>query len=273
MTPSNVTRRLAGLEQRLGIRLIARSRVRSTVTDAGQRYYRELKTLLEQFDALENDVAGAATEPRGLLRVAGPSVFGARHLGPWLHELQRRAPALTVELLLSDQIVDLVEQGIDIAVRIGSPRDSSLTARRLGTLLTAVVASPDYLARTGTPKGPEALEQHEFIQHLPFRDEKLTLTGPKGRTVTVTCATRFTVSNILGVMEAVKAGAGLNAGPLWLYADAIARGELVHVLPRWDPGRGSIHALVLPGKYRPAKIDVALDMLREQVPRLPGIVA
>jgi DNA-binding transcriptional LysR family regulator len=271
--PSNVTRRLSGLEDRLGVRLINRSRVRSTATDAGQRYYSELKTLLKQLEALEDDVAGVAGEPRGLLRVAGPSVFGARHVGPWLHELQALYPRLEIDLVLTDRPVDLVEQSIDIAVRIGRLEDSSLIGVRLGTMLTVVVAAPAYISRYGTARTPEDLRQHQFVLHAGrLQTAKLTLTGPQGQAVTIPCRSRFTVSSILGVQEAVMAGAGLNAGPLWLYADAIDRGELIRVLPAWNPPRYPVHALLLPGRYRPAKSNSALAMLRVKVPMLPGII-
>ena len=271
--PSNVTRRLSGLEDRLGVRLINRSRVRSTATDAGQRYYSELKTLLKQLDALEDDVAGVAGEPRGLLRVAGPGVFGARHIGPWLHELQALYPRLEIDLVLTDRTVDLVEQSIDIAVRIGRLEDSSLIGVRLGTMLTVVVAAPAYLSRYGTARTPEDLRRHHLVLHAGrLQTAKLTLTGPQGRTVTIPCRSRFTVSSILGVQEAVMAGAGLNAGPLWLYAEAIERGELIRVLPAWNPPRYPVHALMVPGRYRPAKSNSALAMLRVKVSKLPGII-
>jgi DNA-binding transcriptional LysR family regulator len=267
--PSSVTRRLVALEERVGARLITRSRVRSTATEAGRRYYRELKLLLEQLQAIEADIADIATSPRGMLRVAAPSVFGARHVGPWLHALQLDTPALEVDLVLSDRARDLVEDGIDLAVQIGPLADSSLTAVRLGTMSTGVVAAPAYLARAGTPKTPHDLERHQFVLHRgPLQGATLELDGPRQRRVTLTCASRFGASSILGVYEAVMAGAGLNAGPLWLYAEAIARGTLTHVLPAWSPPRFAVHALMPPGHFRPAKVAAALHMLRARVPQL-----
>lgn len=272
--PSSVTRRLVGLEERVGVRLIARSRVRSTATEAGQLYYQELKRLLERLQAVEDEITDTAQRPRGLLRVAAPSVFGARHVGPWLHALQTQAPGLAVDLVLADHAVDLVEHGIDVAVRIGALPDSSLTATRLGTMVTGIVAAPSYLASTGTPGSPRELERHSFVLHAAqLQGTSIELRGPGNRRVTVTCASSFTVSSMLGVSEAVIAGAGLNSGPLWLYSDALARGELVHVLPAWSPPSFPVHALTLPGRYRPAKVAAALQMLRERVPKLAGIVA
>jgi DNA-binding transcriptional LysR family regulator len=272
--PSSVTRRLGALEQRLGVTLVARSRVRSTPTDAGLAYYRELRPVLEQIDAIEDGVAGAAHEPRGLLRVAAPTVFGARHVARWLHELQVAHPALAVDLVLADRPLDLVEHGVDVAVRIGRLVDSSLTAIRLGTMATAIVASPAYLARHGTPSTPEELARHAHVLHAgPLQSDEIVLEGPRGRSVTVRAPSRFTISSILGVLEAVIAGAGFNAGPLWLFSEAIARGELVHVLPRWRPPQGPLHALVVSGRRRPAKVTATLALLRARAPQLPGVAA
>jgi DNA-binding transcriptional LysR family regulator len=270
--PSQVTRRLGGLEERVGARLITRSRVRSTATEAGQRYYRELKTLLEQLERVEDDLADITAVPRGLLRVAAPSVFGARYIGPWLHELQHRAPGLTVDLLLSDRPLDLIEHGIDLAIRIGALVDTSLVASRLGTMLTGIVAAPAYLKRAGTPKTPRDLERHQFVLHSgPLQGATLELHGPRKRSMRLACSSRLTIGSILGVREAVVAGAGLNAGPLWLYAEAIARGDLVRVLPAWSPPTFALHALMLPGPYRPAKVAAALQLFRERTRGLPGI--
>src|SRR6185369_15243997 len=190
--PSGVTRRLSGLEAHVGARLLARSRVRSTATEAGQRYYRELKALLERLESAEQEVAGIAREPRGLLRVEAPSVFGARHVGPWLHQLQQRWPGLSIALVLTDRPLDLVEHGIDLAVRIGPLPDSSLTALRLGTMRTAVVGAPAYLARADVPKVPADLERHRFVLHAgELQDERLELEGPGRRRATVECRSAF----------------------------------------------------------------------------------
>jgi DNA-binding transcriptional LysR family regulator len=271
--PSSVTRRLAALEERLGVLLVTRSRVRSSPTEEGQRYYSKVKSLLDELAAVEGDLVNAATRPQGLLRVAAPTVFGSRHVGPWLHELQLRAPGIVIELVLCDHALDLVEQGIDLALRIGPLSDSSLISVRLGTMSSAIVASPNYVKQAGLPLTVADLDHHQFVLHAgPLQGSTLELSGPRGRQITVECRSRFSVSTILGVREAVLSGAGLNAGPLWLYADDIAAGRLVHVLPAFSPPGFQLHALMLPGRYRPAKISAALELLREKLPQLTGIL-
>lgn len=270
--PSNVTRRLVALEQRLGTKLVHRSRVRSTPTDIGQAYYEQLTRILAELDQLETEVGGAAIEPRGLLRVAAPSVFGARHVTGWLYELQASAPKLAIDLVLSDQPIDLVEQRIDLAIRIGALKDSSLTVSRLGTMHAALVAAPRYLARAGTPRTPQELEAHQHVLHAnALQSEDLELVGPRNKQARVHCRSRFRVSSMLGVEHAVLAGAGFNAGPLWLYADAIESGELVHLLPDWKLPTTTVQAVTVAGRQRPAKIRSALELLQARVPRLAGI--
>jgi DNA-binding transcriptional LysR family regulator len=137
---------------------------------------------------------------------------------------------------------------------------------------TAVVAAPSYIAQHGAPREPEELTRHAHVLHAgPLQSEEPRLEGAKGRVVHVRCASRFRVSSILGVLEAVVAGAGFNAGPLWLFAQAIARGQLVHLLPEWEPPTGSLQALVPPRAYRPAKVTAALELFRRRAPEVPGV--
>ena len=272
--PSNVSRRLSSLERRLGVRLIKRSRIRSAPTDAGSRYYRGLKTVLEQVEALEDDVVGAADEPRGTLRVAAPLDFGASHVGPWLQALAVEAPRLSVDLLLGDRFLDMTEQGVDVAIRIGVLKDSALKARRLGSMPLAIIASADYLTRRGTPETPDDLADHAFILHSGLdTGATLVLTDRAGETRRVRCTSRFGVNTLGGVAPLIRAGAGLHAGPLWFFAAEIAAGRLVHVLPAWSPPTYPVHALYQPTPYIPAKIRRFVDLAATRLRATPGIMA
>lgn len=272
--PSNVSRRLGGLEDRLGVKLIARSRVRSVPTDAGQRYYDELKALLERMEALEDDVAGAADEPRGLLRVSAPTDFGVQHVSLWLHELAAQAPRLSIDLMVSDRFVDMREAGIDVAIRVGQLSDSEMIARKLGVMQLAIVASPKYLARRGTPADPDELSEHDFVLYSWLAaGANLDLTGPDGKTLRVRCSSRFGVNILSGVARIVEAGGGLHAGPLWYFAEALEAGRLVRVLPDWSPPTYPVHALYAPGSYVPAKVRRFVDLAATRMRATAGIVA
>ncbi|MEM8813046.1 MAG: LysR family transcriptional regulator [Pseudomonadota bacterium] len=272
--PSVVSRKLSGLEERLGVKLISRSRVRSVPTDAGRAYYGELKPLLERMEALEDQVAGAADEPRGVLRVAAPIDFGARYIGPWLHELSARSPHLAVELIVSDRFVDMTEQSIDVAIRIGALQDSPLIARRLGAMPLAIVTSQTYLSGRDPPLSPEDLKEHDFVLYSGLQaGTDLTLAHQNGDVEKVRCNSRFSVNNLGGVARIVEAGGGLHAGPLWYFAEAIEDGHIVQVLPDWAPPAYPVHALYEAGAYIPAKIRRFVDLAVARMRATPGIVA
>ncbi len=270
--PSNVSRRLTQLEKRLGVRLIKRSRVRSVPTDAGHAYYQRLKELLQQIAALEQDIAGTADEPRGVLRVAAPIDFGAIYIGPWLRELTARAPRLSVELMLSDAYVDLNAQGIDVAIRIGKLQDSAAIARHLGVMPMAIVGSPNYLEQRGIPAAPEELTAHDFVLFSDLQaGAELALTHRDGRVHRVQCASRFAVNHLGGAGRVVEAGGGLHAGPLWYFAQAIAAGRLCRVLEAWSPPSYPLHALYQPSPYMAAKVRHFVDFVAERAAQTPGV--
>ncbi|MEM9013420.1 MAG: LysR family transcriptional regulator [Pseudomonadota bacterium] len=272
--PSNVSRRRGGVEDRLGVKLIARSRVRSSPTDAGQTYYDRLKPLLEKMEAVEDEVAGAADEPRGTLRVSAPIDFGVHHVGLWLHELSAQAPRLSIELRVSDRFVDFEGAGLDVAIRIGELADSALKARRIGAMPLAVIGSRAYVEEWGMPERPEDLSTHRFVLYSGLQaGAELDLTNRRGRRVRVRATSRFSIDNLGGVGRIVEEGGGLHAGPLWFFAEALATGRLVRVLPDWSPPSYPVNALYAPGSYVPAKVRRFIDLAATRMRATPGIVS
>jgi DNA-binding transcriptional LysR family regulator len=269
---STVSRRLAALEQRLGVRLVQRSTRRSMPTDVGRLYYERLRDILEEVDALEAEVRGEASGPSGLLRVSAPTNFGEMFIGPWLLALQQEHPALCVELLLDDRYVDLVGQGIDVAIRIGRLADSSHLTRRLGAMSLVLVACGDYLTRRGRPAVPVELEEHDFVLYswLQARDQ-LVLTGPDGATARVRTPSRFAVNNAAAAVRVIEASGGVHAAPLWLVADALEVGRLERVLPEWSPPAYDVHVLFPGTRHVSARVRALVDFLAIQVPTVPGI--
>ncbi|MEM8977226.1 MAG: LysR family transcriptional regulator [Pseudomonadota bacterium] len=271
--PSSVSRRLSGLEDRLGVQLIARSRLQSTTTDAGRAYYDELKLILERMAELEDDVAGAAADPRGTLRVAAPIDLGMRFIGPWLHELSEQSPRLSVDLVVSDQFVDFEGQGLDAAIRVGALSDSALMSRRLGAMPMAIVGSPQYLSAHGAPTSPDDLSDHAFIYYSGLQaGAKLELTHKDGSTTRVETNGRFSVNNLGGVAQIVHLGGGLHAGPLWYFADDIQHGRLLHVLPNWSPPSYPVHMLYASGTYVPAKVRRFIDLAVLKMRNMKGVI-
>ena len=198
----------------------------------GLRYYEALRRLIDEQDALEAEIKGTTLTPRGLLRIAAPTNLGERHLAGWALEFQRMQPEVTIEMLLDDRYVDVRAAGIDIALRIGKLADSALTARRLGAMELALVASAAYLKENHTPRSPVDLEAHQFVLFSFLQTgDRLTLTGPRGAKEEIAMRARFSVNNVGAIERVVLDGAGIHAGPLWLFGPAIAEGRLIRVLP------------------------------------------
>lgn len=267
---ATVTRKLSALEAHLGVKLLERSRQGATPTEAGVKYYEALRRLLPEFEALEADVARATDSPRGLVRLSCPVDFGARHVVGWITSLQQQYPKLEVELLLSDEYVDLTAHGIDIAIRIGALTDSALIAKKLGEMPLLIVASPEYLDRSGRPASPDELGAHQFVLYSWMQfGRRATLVGQGGQKAVVDLSARLSVNNVGAIRRAVLAGAGLHIGPHWIFADDLQQRRLEHVLPDWAPVAAPVHALRRPSNFEPAKIRVTLDML---IDRSKGVV-
>src|SRR4051794_30296862 len=183
-SPPAMTRMLAGLEERLGVRLLERSTRRLAPTEAGRRLAEHARRLLADYAEAMAEAAGEGTAPRGTLRVAAPLVFGRLHVAPVVTAFLAAQPAVTAELQLADRNVDLLEEAIDVALRIGPLRESGLVARRVGSVRRLVAASPCYLAARGTPAVPEDLARHDIVEfHSRVTSREWRFLGPEGRDV------------------------------------------------------------------------------------------
>ncbi len=272
--PSTVSRRIAGLEERLGVKLLQRSTRRSTPTDAGARYLAGLRQLVDQQDALEADISDTSDTPRGRLRVTAPLDFGDRFVVPVAEALQRSAPALEIDLVLGSSFLDLGAQGIDVAIRIGRMPDSSLISRKLGEVPRVLVGAPAYLDRRGRPESPEALADHDFVLYRRrTHDRPIEFVGPDGEAIAIPIKGRIAVNSITSICALVAAGHGLCFGALWSFEDALAAGEVESLLPDYLPQAYPLHALYAPSAYVPAKIRAFIDGMAEYVRQQPTLTA
>jgi DNA-binding transcriptional LysR family regulator len=244
LTPSAVSRCIARLEARLGVVLIQRTTRSLTLTPEGERYRDRITGLLAEMDEVEHGLSQDQREPRGPLRINASVPFGMQCLLPILPRFLDRCPAVTVDLALSDTLVDLIEERADIAIRIGPLRDTRLRAKKLGRSAMALVASPDYLARKGTPAHPDELERHHCLQFSfrraidswPFRIGSRIVHRP------VESAFLGNSGEVVRMM-AVAGGGIARLGRFHVAAD-IATGRLVEILAPFNPGDGEdIHAL------------------------------
>lgn len=243
-SPSAVTRLLAALEERVGARLFERSTRRLTATSEGQGLAEEARRLLADYDAAIR--AHQGTAPRGLLRITAPTVFGRRHVSPVVTQFLMRYPEIQVELLLNDRNVDLIDNGIDLALRIGPLDSSGLVARRLGTVRRMTVASPAYLRRHGEPDTPEALGRHQLILGTAVRGLPEWRYQADGREHVVRFTPRLQVNDVEGVLNAAREGFGIARALSYQAAPDVLAGSLTPILCAYEQEPLPVH-LVFPG--------------------------
>jgi DNA-binding transcriptional LysR family regulator len=263
MSQTMVTKHLAALENRLGVKLFHRTTRRLSITEAGRNYLETTERILADVEAADAAVAADRVEPRGLLRLNVPVAFGTRQIAPLLCEFTRRHPLVTVELGLNDRQVDLADEGWDLAIRIGSLINSSLIARRIASCHTTVCAAPSYLAARDTPRTIASLAEHNC---LGYTLSNLTAVdrwafGAKGDTVAVVSGNLRT-NNGEALRTAAIAGQGLVYLPTFIVADDLRAGTLV-ALPLDEPTVefGGIYAVFLPDRHPAAKVRAFIDFI------------
>lgn len=243
-TKSAVSRRVAELEQRLGVRLLHRSTRRVAPTEAGSRYFQRSREILAELAAAGDEVATTTRGLQGTLRIAAPMSFGTLHLAPAMAPFLREHPRLEVAVDLDDRRVDFLAGGYDLAIRIGSVESGQFVARRLAPSPVVLVASPDYLAAAGHPRVPADLLQHRFLGYAyAAGSQTLGFAGSRGREpVTLRLRPQLVANNGEFTLASASAGLGIAAVPTWMLASPA--GAMVEpVLPEWPLRGGDIYAL------------------------------
>ena len=253
------------LEQRLGARLMHRTTRRLTLTEAGQALYGRSAAALAELGEAENDVAQLTGKPRGTLRVTAPTYFGSTTLAPHLKEYRARYPDVALDLDLSDRLVDLVKERFDVAIRISAMHDSSLVATRLAPCPTALVASPSYLRRHGTPKTPADLSSHEGLGYSIVRTpNEWRFRAPKGRWVTITVRSTIRCNNDFALKQFALDGLGIVFFPRFFVENELASGKLVQVLEDYPGPDLSINAVYETRRHLLPKVRSFLNFLTER---------
>lgn len=271
---SSVSRSLARLETDLGVRLLQRTTRKLHLTEAGQVFFERAKRVLGELRDAELAVTQLQENPRGNLRITMPVEFGMRFMGRVVAEFMQRYPEVTIETELSGRMVNLVEEGFDLAFRIGEFRDSSLIARKLGNLTGRFYASPAYLGRFGTPRKPEDLAAHDIILFMQPRENTVQLfrqdkTGELTPSCKLTLRGRLTVNNISMAGDAAVAGIGIALMPGFLSADAVNSGQLMPVLPDHAVCHGGLYAMYPSREHMPTALRAFLDFVNERVREHP----
>ena len=259
MSPPAVTRLVTALEARLGVRLFNRTTRQVALTEAGARLREDAQRILSDLEQAESSAAGATSEPAGHLRITAPVLFGQRFVAPILRDYLDAHPAVTASALVIDRNVDLLDEGLDVALRIGTLPDSSLSARRVGSVRNVVVAAPAYLERHGAPGTPEALRDHRIAFSTSVAEVPKWSFVADGKRRSVRVSPVLSVNGLEVAIEAALAGWGVTRALSYQVADALAAGSLVEILPDFEDRVIPIHLLHAEGRGAAAKIRSFID--------------
>ncbi len=268
---SKLSRRIAQLETRLGVRLIQRTTRQFTVTEVGHTFYQHCKAMLVEAEAAEEAVAALQAEPRGVVRITCPVTLLHVHVGPMLARFMARYPGINLQLEATNRRVDLVAEGIDVAIRV-RPRpfdDSDLVLRVLADRGHCLVAAPQLLTRLGTPRAPSELSAWPGLSMGEGKQvHKWALSGPEGAKAEIHFQPRLITTDMLALREAAMAGVGLVQLPILMVKEQLASGELVKVLEAWEPRREVIHAVYPSRRGLLPSVRTLVDFLTEEYARM-----
>ncbi|WP_300544399.1 LysR family transcriptional regulator [Maricaulis sp.] len=264
MTPGAASKQITALEQRLQARLFDRTTRSVRLTDAGTALLERVRPWLDEYDALEEGVADTRSDPAGLLRVTAPVDFGARRLMPVVADFMNQWPKIEVRLSLADRMVDLVNEGIDVGVRIGNLPDSALIARRLAPACLVTVASPDYIARHGAPRHPDDLARHDVIVDRNKPAPQILKFERDGEEAEVRVSGRLTLNGAVAAVSAAASGLGIACSPRWAAQVALDDGCVTEVMPDWAPEHRFLWAVFPSNRYMTHRVRAFVDYLAER---------
>lgn len=265
-----VSKNIAALESELGVRLIARSTTGLTATDEGRRFYQRCRQLLEDYDDSVLDVRGQSQQVVGVLTVTAPLGLGQLRLNALVLEFLAEHPAVEIVFLLNDRMTDLVEEGVDIAIRLAGDLPPDMIARPVASSPRVVVASPRYLRGAARIVVPGDLETHEVVRFAGLASRGVLDFECGAQQITVRTAGRFRVNNSLALRECLLEGIAVGSAPAWLVQDCIDAGDLVRLLPDWTLASQSLHLVYPSRRYLPLRTRTFLHFMTERIAVLPG---
>ncbi|MYN04612.1 LysR family transcriptional regulator [Pseudoduganella sp. DS3] len=256
-----VSRQVRQLEEHLGVQLLNRTTRRLALTDAGRDYYEAARQVLDTLDDADRNIGRHQAEPTGTLRINAPMAFGTIEVAQWLPGFMARYPGLQVDLVCNDRMVDLIEDGFDVALRLARELpDSTLVARRLASSKVVLAASPEYLRRHDAPATPSDLVQHNCLVYTAAaRPNEWTLAGPDGAEQTVTVRGTLQANTNIALRAAALAGVGIANAAAFILREELARGSLVPVLPGYSPKPRVLYALYPQNRHLSPKVRAFVD--------------
>lgn len=271
VSKSHVSKQVSALEDRLGAQLLHRTTRSLSVTDAGQGFYERGTLILEQLEEAERAVMQLQTKPRGRLKVSVPMTFGVRHVAPIVAEFLREYPEISIDLDLSDRKVDMIDEGFDLAIRIGELQDSSLMVRKLAPATRYCCASPAYLETHGTPQHPAELADHECLEYAYGRLNTWQFVNPDGEEHFVQVKGRLRANNGEVLVESAVGGLGVALIPDFMLGDHLQSGRLVRLLDDWMEWNAGVFALYPHNRHLSAKVRRFVDFLVDKLSPAPWL--
>jgi DNA-binding transcriptional LysR family regulator len=265
-----VSKSIAGLERELGVRLIARSTTSLAATDEGRRFYQRCRQLLEDYDDAVLDVRGQVQEVVGVLTVSAPLGLGQLRLNALVLEFLAAHPGLEIALLLNDRMVDLVEEGVDVAIRLAGDIPPNAVARPVASSPRVVVASPGYLRRAAPITTPPDLEKHEVVRFAGLASRGILDFASGSQQIKVETSGRYQINNSLALRECLVEGIAMGSAPAWLVQDLIDAGDLVRVLPEWTLPSQLLHLVYPSRRYLPLRTRAFVQFMASKIVALPG---
>ena len=266
---SAVSRRLMDLEMRLGVQLMTRTTRKLTLTEAGVALYKRSVVLLADWAETESAVSAAQAALAGTLRIAAPLSFGVAHLGPAIMDFMKEHPNVEFDIDFSDRKVDLIAEGLDLAIRIGDLTDSSLVARKIASLSTVAVASPAYLLENGMPQSPDDLRRFKELRYSYRASGAWSFTAPDGEEGTIEMPVRLRATNGEFLRDAAVAGEGFLIEPRFILYENLKDGSLVEILPGYHWPKLSAYAVYPPTRYLSARVRSFVDFLADRYSEVP----
>jgi DNA-binding transcriptional LysR family regulator len=270
IAPSSISRAIAGLEKELGIRLFQRSTRKLEPTEAGMLYFERINPVVNEIETARQIASDYTEEPKGTLRVTTGTVYGQTAIVPLMPELAKSFPKLSIELLLTDGYLDLVEERIDVAIRLGSLKDSSYIAKRLANMVFHVCASPEYLEHSGIPQTPEEIGEHDCLlfPRSGYDFDWLFKDG-SGIITRIPIKGKYLFTNSEAIKQCAIAGMGPTLLPGWLINDAVSTGKLVKLFPDYvvtaTDYESAIWILYPSREYQPLKCRVFIDFIHQRL--------
>ncbi|MBC8733290.1 LysR family transcriptional regulator [Paraburkholderia sp. UCT2] len=268
-----ISKVIAALERNLGVRLLERTTTSLTPTGEGTRFYERSKRVIEEYADAVADARGQTQRLAGTLLVNAPVGLGELRLNALFLEFLAKYPEIEIELILNDRVIDLVEEGVDMAIRLGDDLPPHAVARHIASSPRVLVATPEYIKRTRKVRRPEDLVQHEYIRYAGIASGSRMEFSNAAEKVVVATTGRYRVNSSLALRQCFLEGVGLGTAPAWLVQDLIDTGALVRLLPKWQMASQPLHLVYPSRRYQPLRTRALLQFMAGRIPELPGLRA